>query len=310
MIDPCPLPVHHWWQSHPPVGTFIGILGGLGVIVPWLFRPLEKMGRREKAIWTSLMLLFVWLEIRTLYLDRDEHDAEQTHELCVQRKSFENIADGISTAISTSQTQFGVTMAQIGKTIAGVEDSIKTQTGGDSFAFISFTAEPLQPFQMHWNNLVAPKNTPYFLVTVTSHGKYPLREVHGTLIDDDRRLIAMRQYNEHPDGDWMKAINSGDTEYRMQYLRPQSSEAPSGEADVIGIYPMPDSDSKRVTVSFSAPNGYWNEVLHLGRVNGKWHECLSVLGPKRSVRPFVWCDSEWAEGRRLATNDWGKLHQP
>ncbi len=35
--NPCPLPVYQWWQSYPPVGTFIGILGGLGVIVPWLF---------------------------------------------------------------------------------------------------------------------------------------------------------------------------------------------------------------------------------------------------------------------------------
>jgi hypothetical protein len=126
------------------------------------------------------------------------------------------------------------------------------------------------------------------------------------MMDDERRLAAMQEYNKHPNGDWIKAINSADSEYQMPYLRPQSNEAPQGEVDVIGLYPMPQGDSKKLTMNFSAPNGYWNEVLHLGRVNGIWRQCLSVLGPtvKQAKHPFIYCDSDWPEGRKLAEGDW------
>jgi hypothetical protein len=125
------------------------------------------------------------------------------------------------------------------------------------------------------------------------------------MIDDERRLAAM-QYNKHPNGDWIKTINSADTEYQMPYLRPQSAEAPQGQVDIIGLYPIPQGNSKRLTIHFSAPNGYWNEVLHLGRVNGIWHQCLSVMGPtvKQAKYPFISCDSDWPEGKKLAEKDW------
>jgi hypothetical protein len=34
MDIPCPVYIYHWWQWHPPIGTFIGILALLGVLVP------------------------------------------------------------------------------------------------------------------------------------------------------------------------------------------------------------------------------------------------------------------------------------
>ena len=69
---------------------------------------------------------------------------------------------------------------------------------------------------------------------------------------------------------------------------------------------MPQSDSEKLTINFSASNGYWNEILHLVRVNGGWHQCLSVLGPTvgQAKKPFVYCDSNWAEGKSLAEKDW------
>jgi len=126
------------------------------------------------------------------------------------------------------------------------------------------------------------------------------------MMDDERRLAAMQEYNKHPNGDWIKVISSGDTEYQMPYLRPQSAEAPQGEVDIIGTYPMPQGDSKKLTMNFAAPNGYWNEVLHLGRVNGIWHQCLSIMGPtvKQAQHPFVYCDSDWPESKKLAEKYW------
>jgi hypothetical protein len=108
---------------------------------------------------------------------------------------------------------------------------------------------------MRWNEFAAPKGEPYFVVSITSHGKYPLRGIHATTMDDERRLAAMQEYNRHPVGDWVRAINSADTEYQVPYLRPQSLEAPSGEVDIIGIYPLTGNDSKRLTIAFAGPNG-------------------------------------------------------
>ena len=59
--------------------------GLLGVIVPWLF---ERMGRTKKAIWTLVMFALVYGEIRTLYLDRDQHDREQAQANCEQIERF------------------------------------------------------------------------------------------------------------------------------------------------------------------------------------------------------------------------------
>ena len=128
------------------------------------------------------------------------------------------------------------------------------------------------------------------------------------MMDDARRRDAANEYNKHPDGDMIKAINSADMTYQYPYLRPQSPEAPSGDVQTLGAYPVPRGDSMRLSILFSGLNGYWNETLHLGLVNGQWHQCLSVLGPtvKQSLDPFIWCDSDWPEGKALAEKDWSR----
>jgi hypothetical protein len=288
------------WSWHPPVGVYIAALALLTVLRG------ERIGPKDKSIWTGAMLCLVLLEINSIYKDRKEHDKEQADARKEQLTGFKEIASGIEQGLKQNQNHFDQTMSRLDTALDRVGDSIKTQTGGDSFAFITFTAEPAQAFEMHWNNFSAPRGEPYFLVSVTSHGKYPLHGTQAVMMDDERRLAAMEEYNKQPNGDWIKAINSADSEYQMPYLRPQSTEAPQGEVDVIGLYPMPQGDSKRLTINFSAPNGYWNEVLHLGRVNGNWRQCLSVLGPtaKQAKHPFIYCDSDWPEGKKLAEKDW------
>lgn len=250
----------------PPSGYSVVVMAVVAGIMA--IRP--EMEGPERSLWFVVLLCFAFIEIKAINRDRD-----------TAKNEFESIAGGIS-------------------------DSINAQTGGDSFAFISFTAQRAQSFDTRWNNFIAPKGKPYFVVSITSHGKYPLRGTHAIMMDDERRLAAMQEYNTHPNGGWMQAINSADTEYQIPYLRPQSAESPSGQVDVIGIYAMSEADFKRITVNFSAPNGYWNEALHLGRMNGVWHQCLSVVGPtiKQFTHPFIYCDSEWSAGKALAEKDW------
>ena len=271
---------------------------------------LADMRPLHKAVYLVIVIALVFTENRAIDKDRADFARNEASRRKEENQEFSNIGTAITTNVGKlleySDQEFAKTMARSDAIMSGVADSVKTQTGGNSFAFITFTAEPAHAFEMHWNNFLAPRGEPYFVVSVTSHGKYPLRGTQAIMIDDERRLAAMQEYNKHPNGDWIKAINSADGEYQMPYLRPQSAEAPQGQVDVIGLYPMPQGDSKKLTINFSAPNGYWNEALHLGRVDGVWHQCLSVLGPtvKQAKHPFIYCDSNWPEGKSLAEKDW------
>jgi hypothetical protein len=154
---------------------------------------------------------------------------------------------------------------------------------------------------------------PWMLISIASHGKYPLRDVHAVMTDVERQKAAIQAVNKNPGVDWSKsieeAIKSGDTRYHFSYLMPQSPEAPSGDVESIGAYDMPQGPRKNLSIHFGSLNGYWNEELHLGLVNGTWHQCLSVMGPtiRQVEHPFIWCDSEWPEGKALAEKDWAGI---
>lgn len=129
------------WQWHPPVGVFIALLAVVGVLVPW-FR--GEATKREKAFWTFLMFLFVGLEIRTIYMDRTQHDREQSLARCEQLESFEKIADGIDNAMSDSNAQFAATVTNFGRVLIK-QDATLTQTmGGTSYPefLATFPSDP------------------------------------------------------------------------------------------------------------------------------------------------------------------------
>jgi hypothetical protein len=199
MVNPCPLPVFYWWQWHPLVGTFIGILGGLGIIVPWL-RPLEKMGRTEKAVWTLVMILLVLLEIRTLYLDRDEHDAEQAQARCEQIEHFGQIADGLERAIANSKQQFDVTVNKADKIFDKTQeaanlakDGVLELTGADSYMVIYPHGELLGGM---------PLEGKFDLLNV-AEGKHPIWDgricmKEGSLADPDNLYKSAQEFDLKP----------------------------------------------------------------------------------------------------------------
>ncbi len=120
-----------WWQWHPPVGAFIAVLAVLGVLVP-LYREWGKIGPREKAVWTAMMFMLLLLELRTLYLDRDEHDREQAFARCEELRSFTQIATTLGSAISSNQEHFNATMSKL-------EDTLNTETGERISPMLKYT---------------------------------------------------------------------------------------------------------------------------------------------------------------------------
>ena len=99
------------WAWHPPVGVWIGILGLLGVIVP-LIRDPQHIGRREKAVWTVVLFALLWLEVKSVYQDRDEHDIQQAATRSLEEENFKAIAMGVQESISQSDRNFSTTMQQ------------------------------------------------------------------------------------------------------------------------------------------------------------------------------------------------------
>ena len=310
-----------WWMFYLPTVGKGGLFLAAGAVLMPLFW--EKIGVFGRMSWIAMVFLLLGVEYRAI--DKEHHDNEIAQQKSLkaigdafngvvtdQRNSFADLIGKSDEAFKKTTEQasahFDATVNRSDRINAGVGDTIKTETGGNSFAYITFTPEPAN---VQFNQFPATSG-PQFLVSITSHGKYPLREIHATMMDDERRLAAMQEYNKHPDGDWMRAIQSGDTRYQYTYLRPQSPEGPTGDVELLGMYPFPKGDSSRLSIAFSRLNGYWNETLHLGRVNGTWHQCLSVMGPtvKQATNPFIYCDSGWPEGRALAEKDWPRLKRP
>ena len=141
MVDPCPEIIAPWWKWYPYVGFFIAILAGLGVLVPW-FRGTE-IGKREKALWTVVMVALVALELRSITLDGHQHEREESRARCQQLQSFDDIATKLAIAITSGEVQFRATMAGVStvlnetKQAASAAKLAATQvTGGDSYAYV------------------------------------------------------------------------------------------------------------------------------------------------------------------------------
>jgi hypothetical protein len=294
----------YWLRYVPAPNKAVLLLGGVAAIMA-----LVEMWPMHKAVYILLIIGLMFIENRALNKDRADFAQAEASRRKEENQQFSNIGSTITNNVQklfdNSATQFAKNMDRSNRIIAGVADTIKTETGGDSFAYITFTPEPAN-FQF---NQFPATSVPQFLVSITSHGKYPVREIHAKMVDNERSRAAMEEYFKHPDGDWIKATQSGVMQYLYAYLRPQSAEAPSGDVELLGMYPFPKGDYERILIGFSSLNGIWDESLHLGRVNGTWHQCLSVFGPtvKQTMNPFIYCDSNWPEGRALAEKDWPRV---
>lgn len=84
------------FDVHLPVGVFIAVLALLGVVVPLLR---EKIGKWEKALWTSLMFTLLLLELNSIRVDH--HDQEVTRDQ--QNERFSKIAEGLKTSLAQSE---------------------------------------------------------------------------------------------------------------------------------------------------------------------------------------------------------------
>jgi hypothetical protein len=247
----------------------------------------------QKVAWMLMIGAFLILELQAITKDRNDASIAEAEKRKEENARFSEIADNFATSAQESQKDFRETISRLNATLDHVDDSIKTQTGGDSFAFITFTPQPNQQF----------------MVAISSRGRYPLREIHMTMVDDERQRRALQQFSGQSQEGFIAATRAGDTYFQFPYLRPQSREAPTGDVEILGSYPFGNSDSDDFTIAFSSTNGFWNERLHLRRINGQWHQALSVMGPttRQFLHRFTYADSDFPGGKALAEKDWPRV---
>lgn len=263
---------------HPPVGTYIAIMGGLAAAVTLR----EKPSLPEKAAWIFLIALVMVAEIRNLYIADAEEAAKfdtigkgldatkrgldgTVAALNAAADSLSGISDEITSAATKSQQGFSSTMAK-------VADVINTETGGNSFCYLDF--EPIAtPIPPNFTTVVAVRI-----------GKYPVREVHALLFDAGIQLNRWRELEN-------EAIKNNDINSDKPML--ESDHAGDRRIDIgsfatpdkiMGSYPLPSAtgiyDGKRqhLTIIFRSFNAEWTEEFRMREINGKWVRAIRVLG--------------------------------
>ncbi len=79
-----------WYFHIPPPTysvTFMAVAAGLMALRP-------EMKGREKWLWTMVLFLFAWIEIRAINHDRSDSENRQTIFIGEQREHFSEIGDG------------------------------------------------------------------------------------------------------------------------------------------------------------------------------------------------------------------------
>jgi hypothetical protein len=145
-----PIPHYNRWGLYPQgimvvaclcfyeFGFFIPTIaiGFLGVVAVVMTIRADRFTTVERMAYALIAVALFVIETRAVYRDRDEHDKQQSETRSREAQNFREIADGLKATLQQNQKQFEATMRRSDAIVGGVADSTKTQTGGDSFAFI------------------------------------------------------------------------------------------------------------------------------------------------------------------------------
>jgi hypothetical protein len=245
-----------WLARHLPAPgyaiTAMAVIAGVMALRP-------DMGGWEKSLWFVILLLFAGIEIRAISRDRKE-----------QTKTFSDIAAQLKVTVNQGTKALSALNETIKEgrthfdsTISGLTDSIKTQTGGDSFCYLEFSQA--------LNDVGG--------MTLVKVGKYPLRGVSARITDAAKTAAAVNEFlkTNPPRGDQDYANQIFAIQRMSEVLQPVPDFAT--DTRLLGGYQMTKSDRQSFQIVFSAFNGFWIERMEIRTVNGKWTKAIMVEVP-------------------------------
>lgn len=285
---PCPDVVHRWWQAHPPVGTFIAILSVIGVLVP-LFREWNSIHKAEKALWTLLMFLLVFGELRTLYLDRDEHDFEQARARCEELENFRQIANTLEKSIRKNQEHFDKTVSQLNEVYG--ETKLTANTAKNAVDSITGGSHVLVLVMAQIRNDIA-----YPFVYSPNLGV--IRSTHI-------RIVNLAFFNQ----DFQNAKRTGQpSELFAHDINFEIPDLGIGLGTELPTpVPLGTGESAKFNIFFESLNGGWFENLVMRKKHGQWLSAIRVFREHSGKLSIMYVKVEPGflnDGEKL---DWEKL---
>ena len=236
----------------PPVGTYVALVGLFAAAATFRKEPPGL----EKALWIGLITLLTVREIRNLYVaDREQADTFGKIQISLNetKNGLDTTLTRISSATSALQGMSGEiddartkSEAQFASTISRVNESIKMETGGDSFCYLTAAAPSERGLG----------------VSILSEGNYPLYQVQVRVAD--------AKYM-HATGEVMSATVFTDT---IGDIFPPHSGIFFPIKQFKYHIPGPH---QALNIFFSAKNGFWTELLRLEEVNNKWVFAIMVI---------------------------------
>jgi hypothetical protein len=163
----------------PAPGIAIGILGLLAVVATFESGP----SRLQRSIWILISTGFLLVELDAIHMDRVQSQGEQDYARAVDRTRFSQTYAALRTSIRNEETQRKTDGDRFRSTIARLQDSIKTQTGGDSYCYLSFEGN---------------YGGQSFSVSMVKKGRYPVRGVNVMILDTVKSQAFDEAHFGHP----------------------------------------------------------------------------------------------------------------
>jgi hypothetical protein len=256
----CSAPAAPWW--HFSVGICIGIAGGLGIIVPLLR---EQMGRREKLIWSFVIVCLTVLELRMIILsDRDARN-ESDYAQCLQLQQFQAVQN-------ESQRQFQATMGQAKKVFNEAGQAANTASeavdkakaaidaavgSGDSYCLADTGPPPVTEVSLGKRG-----QAPLYGVTVTFWLFDYNTGTEGPLLDNLGRT-GVYDLGDIAAGPQPGCLSSDE---QLSGIFHHLAFFPAGGVGAFQFFP----DRLDVHAQFNARRGEWDQEIHYRKINGKW----------------------------------------
>lgn len=239
---------------HPLPGSAVTVLAAAA----FLMTLRGDVGYRERAAWVAVVFALLLVALRSIRLDREHRDAQQRQELADLRSHFNDIAQGIKSAIAASDRHFSATMEKSDALVATssraaelAEQGINATIGRGSYCWL----------------LVADPDSAEPELVASQHGRYPVRDVTARLVDLQKfsRLTAGQPVTM--DGLFAAGVN-----YTIGDLAPHTGR-------ILGHFEINGEPGGRrgFNIFFSGLNGNWSERLRLRRVAGRWRQAIEVM---------------------------------
>jgi hypothetical protein len=258
----------------PAPGISIGVLGLLAVVATFERDPSSI----QRSIWIVVATGLLLVEVSAVANDRLENQGEQANARAIDQTRFLKTAIALQRAINDEEDQTNKEQTLFKKTFTRFNDVVNTETGGNSFFYLSFSER---------------YGGQTFDIKAVRVGKYPIKRAWAIIDDLEKGSVFLNNYPKSPRPRTLEEVEKLDN----AKIAAERSEVPLFDfaTDTLSIGPYflasPQSaDYQQYTISLGAINGLWYEEILMQRLPGPylgepysgnhhWSQAITVSAP-------------------------------